>query len=154
MTNATMLVSLLQPQAEVFNLFDDVIFLESGRVLYHGPKDSITPFFQSFGFQKMPGIDPATFFSELCNPGKRAFHDNFFILLHFSMQLVLRRWKRDFFCSVMYSGSDSCCNTQPFGKTWDFKCPRVFGGNSQGGRCEIFGPSLGNGRSLLVIRAS
>ena len=69
MTNATMLVSLLQSQAEVFNLFDDIIFLESGRVLYHGPKDSITPFFQSFGFQKVPGIDPATFFSELCNPG-------------------------------------------------------------------------------------
>jgi ABC-type multidrug transport system ATPase subunit len=69
MAHTVIAVSMLQPQAEVFDLFDDVIFMESGQVLFHGPKDDLIPFFESFGFRKPPGVDPATFLSDLCNPG-------------------------------------------------------------------------------------
>ena len=34
---ATVLVSLLQPPPEVFELFDDVILMSDGRLIYHGP---------------------------------------------------------------------------------------------------------------------
>lgn len=34
-----MLVALLQPAPETFELFDDVMLLASGIVLYHGPRD-------------------------------------------------------------------------------------------------------------------
>lgn len=35
--NLTTIVSLLQPPPEVFNLFDDLLLLASGKMLYHGP---------------------------------------------------------------------------------------------------------------------
>ncbi|RLN37246.1 hypothetical protein BBJ28_00016764, partial [Nothophytophthora sp. Chile5] len=33
----TVVISLLQPSPEIFSLFDDVLLLNEGRVLYHGP---------------------------------------------------------------------------------------------------------------------
>jgi len=33
---ATMCISLLQPPPEVFNLFDDIILMAEGEVIYHG----------------------------------------------------------------------------------------------------------------------
>ncbi|KAH9292275.1 hypothetical protein KI387_042541, partial [Taxus chinensis] len=48
--NSTMVVSLLQPAPETFDLFDDVILLSEGRLLYQGPRESIVQFFESMGF--------------------------------------------------------------------------------------------------------
>jgi ABC-type multidrug transport system ATPase subunit len=47
----TILVSLLQPAPETFNLFDDIILLSEGQVVYHGPRDCVLEFFQSCGFK-------------------------------------------------------------------------------------------------------
>ncbi|KAL3824398.1 hypothetical protein ACJIZ3_020427 [Penstemon smallii] len=41
-TNATILMSLLQPAPETFNLFDDVILLSEGQTVYHGPREHVT----------------------------------------------------------------------------------------------------------------
>jgi ABC-type multidrug transport system ATPase subunit len=35
--NLTTIISLLQPPPEVFNLFDDLLLLSNGKMLYHGP---------------------------------------------------------------------------------------------------------------------
>lgn len=48
---STMVVSLLQPAPETFNLFDDVILLSEGRVIYQGPRENILEFFESMGFK-------------------------------------------------------------------------------------------------------
>ncbi|KAL0401568.1 UNVERIFIED_CONTAM: Pleiotropic drug resistance protein 2 [Sesamum latifolium] len=47
----TMIVSLLQPAPETFDLFDDIILLSEGRVVYQGPRDNILDFFESIGFK-------------------------------------------------------------------------------------------------------
>ncbi|CAM6029266.1 unnamed protein product [Sphagnum balticum] len=47
----TILVSLLQPAPETFNLFDDIILLSEGQVVYHGPRDQVLAFFESCGFR-------------------------------------------------------------------------------------------------------
>mmetsp|Transcript_9242 Transcript_9242/g.27733 ORF Transcript_9242/g.27733 Transcript_9242/m.27733 type:complete len:1604 (+) Transcript_9242:484-5295(+) len=47
----TILCALLQPPPEVFDLFDDVILLAEGVVVYHGPIGEVTAFFASQGFQ-------------------------------------------------------------------------------------------------------
>ncbi|PIA48197.1 hypothetical protein AQUCO_01400641v1, partial [Aquilegia coerulea] len=47
----TMVISLLQPAPETFNLFDDVILLCEGQIVYHGPRDSILEFFEQMGFK-------------------------------------------------------------------------------------------------------
>eukprot|EP01018_Ginkgo_biloba_P026515 Gb_28917 [translate_table: standard] len=47
----TMAVSLLQPAPETFDLFDDIILLSEGQVVYQGPRESILEFFESIGFR-------------------------------------------------------------------------------------------------------
>ncbi|KAK9812481.1 hypothetical protein WJX73_003351 [Symbiochloris irregularis] len=47
---ATVMVALLQPAPEVFDLFDDVCLLAEGHLLYHGPCKEVMPFFQGLGF--------------------------------------------------------------------------------------------------------
>ncbi|KAI3510433.1 hypothetical protein L1887_17421 [Cichorium endivia] len=50
LTEATILTSLLQPSPETFNLFDDIILLSQGQIVYQGPREHIVEFFQSLGF--------------------------------------------------------------------------------------------------------
>ncbi|PPD87106.1 hypothetical protein GOBAR_DD15961 [Gossypium barbadense] len=50
-TDATLLVALLQPSPETFELFDDIILMAEGKILYHGPRDAVVEFFESCGFR-------------------------------------------------------------------------------------------------------
>lgn len=50
-TDATILISLLQPSPETLDLFDDIILMAEGNILYHGPRQSILEFFESCGFR-------------------------------------------------------------------------------------------------------
>lgn len=50
-TDATVLVSLLQPAPETFDVFDDVILMAEGKIVYHGPRTRILEFFESCGFR-------------------------------------------------------------------------------------------------------
>ncbi|KAI3697943.1 hypothetical protein L6452_31049 [Arctium lappa] len=50
LTEATILMSLLQPSPETFNLFDDIILLSQGQIIYQGPREQIVEFFESLGF--------------------------------------------------------------------------------------------------------
>lgn len=49
--SATTLISLLQPAPETFNLFDDVLLLSEGQVVYHGPINHVVEFFEHCGFK-------------------------------------------------------------------------------------------------------
>ena len=49
--DSTVLISLLQPAPETFNLFDDIILLSEGQVVYHGPREHVMSFFESCGFK-------------------------------------------------------------------------------------------------------
>ncbi|KAL1220620.1 ABC transporter G family member 41 [Cardamine amara subsp. amara] len=48
---ATILVSLLQPAPETFELFDDVILMGEGKIIYHAPRADICRFFEDCGFK-------------------------------------------------------------------------------------------------------
>ncbi|KAK3404527.1 hypothetical protein EUGRSUZ_K00830 [Eucalyptus grandis] len=50
-TESTILVSLLQPAPETFDLFDDVILMAQGHVVYHGPRMDVLSFFEHCGFK-------------------------------------------------------------------------------------------------------
>lgn len=50
-TDATIMVSLLQPAPETFDLFDDIILMAEGKIIYHGPQCSVLEFFESCGFR-------------------------------------------------------------------------------------------------------
>ncbi|AQK82589.1 ABC transporter G family member 29 [Zea mays] len=47
---ATILMSLLQPAPETFDLFDDIILLSEGQIVYQGPREYVLEFFDSCGF--------------------------------------------------------------------------------------------------------
>ncbi|KAG9132781.1 hypothetical protein Leryth_014063 [Lithospermum erythrorhizon] len=47
----TTVVSLLQPAPETYGLFDDIILLSDGHVVYQGPCENILEFFESMGFK-------------------------------------------------------------------------------------------------------
>ncbi|KAH9331544.1 hypothetical protein KI387_003652, partial [Taxus chinensis] len=48
---ATILVSLLQPAPETFDLFDDIILMAEGQIIYHGPRHYVLEFFEHCGFK-------------------------------------------------------------------------------------------------------
>ncbi|KAL0390627.1 UNVERIFIED_CONTAM: Pleiotropic drug resistance protein 2 [Sesamum calycinum] len=47
----TMVISLLQPAPETFDLFDDVILLSDGQIVYQGPRENVLEFFEYMGFR-------------------------------------------------------------------------------------------------------
>ncbi|RZC82275.1 hypothetical protein C5167_045056 [Papaver somniferum] len=49
--NVTMVISLLQPAPETFELFDDIILVSEGEIVYHGPRENILEFFEYMGFK-------------------------------------------------------------------------------------------------------
>uniref|UniRef100_A0A0E0JZ33 ABC transporter domain-containing protein n=1 Tax=Oryza punctata TaxID=4537 RepID=A0A0E0JZ33_ORYPU len=49
--NETVMISLLQPPTETYNLFDDIILLSEGYIVYHGPRENILEFFETSGFR-------------------------------------------------------------------------------------------------------
>ncbi|GJP35639.1 hypothetical protein CLOM_g20158, partial [Closterium sp. NIES-68] len=62
---ATTLVALLQPAPETYELFDDVLLLAEGHVVFHGPREAVLPFFRSLGFQCPPRKGEADFLQEV-----------------------------------------------------------------------------------------
>ena len=44
-------MSLLLPAIETFDLFDDIILLSEGKILYQGPKEHALEFFGRCGFR-------------------------------------------------------------------------------------------------------
>ncbi|XP_057969768.1 pleiotropic drug resistance protein 1-like [Malania oleifera] len=49
--NGTALISLLQPAPETYNLFDDIILLSDGQIVYQGPREQVLDFFEFMGFK-------------------------------------------------------------------------------------------------------
>ncbi|XP_050281946.1 pleiotropic drug resistance protein 2-like isoform X4 [Quercus robur] len=47
----TMIISLLQPAPETFDLFDDIILLSEGQIVYQGPCENVLEFFEDVGFK-------------------------------------------------------------------------------------------------------
>ncbi|KAL3633436.1 transcription factor [Castilleja foliolosa] len=47
----TTFISLLQPAPETYDLFDDIILLADGQIVYQGPRENVLDFFESMGFK-------------------------------------------------------------------------------------------------------
>ncbi|CAG7908065.1 unnamed protein product [Brassica rapa] len=50
-TDATVFVSLLQPAPESYDLFDDIVLMAEGKIVYHGPRGEVLRFFEECGFR-------------------------------------------------------------------------------------------------------
>ncbi|GLT66273.1 hypothetical protein SLA2020_386450 [Shorea laevis] len=65
LTEATILMSLLQPAPETFDLFDDIILLSEGQIVYQGPRVHILEFFERCGFKCPERKGTADFLQEV-----------------------------------------------------------------------------------------
>ncbi|XP_073011839.1 ABC transporter G family member 45-like isoform X1 [Typha latifolia] len=61
----TLVISLLQPPPETFNLFDDVILLSEGQIAYQGPRENVNEFFELMGFRCPDRKNIADFLQEV-----------------------------------------------------------------------------------------
>lgn len=59
-------MALLQPAPEVFDLFDDIMLLCEGHVVFHGPVAEVLPFFEGLGFRLPERKGIADFLQEVC----------------------------------------------------------------------------------------
>ncbi|KAL5750507.1 hypothetical protein ACOSP7_025110 [Xanthoceras sorbifolium] len=70
--DATVLMALLQPAPETFDLFDDLILLSEGYVVYEGPRVDVLEFFESLGFKLPPRKGIADFLQEVTSKKDQA----------------------------------------------------------------------------------
>ncbi|KAF8009149.1 hypothetical protein BT93_J0209 [Corymbia citriodora subsp. variegata] len=61
----TAVISLLQPTPETYDLFDDIILLSDGQIVYHGPCELVLDFFESMGFKSPERKCVADFLQEV-----------------------------------------------------------------------------------------
>ncbi|KAG3231642.1 ABC transporter G family member 31 [Phytophthora idaei] len=61
----TVVISLLQPSPAVFALFDDVMILNGGHLMYYGPCKEALGYFETLGFKCPPSRDVADFLLDL-----------------------------------------------------------------------------------------
>lgn len=61
----TVLMALLQPAPETFDLFDDIILLAEGHIVYMGPGKESVKFFESLGFHLPERKGVADFLQEV-----------------------------------------------------------------------------------------
>ena len=64
----TRLVSLLQPGPETFSLYDEVILLAEGYVIYSGPVDNVIDYFARLGYRQLNTMDVADFLQSVATP--------------------------------------------------------------------------------------
>ncbi|KAI4335797.1 hypothetical protein L6164_014407 [Bauhinia variegata] len=63
--DATTIISLLQPAPETYELFDDIILLCEGQIIYQGPRDNALDFFKLMGFSCPERKNVADFLQEV-----------------------------------------------------------------------------------------
>ncbi|KAK2077910.1 hypothetical protein QBZ16_003778 [Prototheca wickerhamii] len=64
----TVVVGLLQPSPETYDLFDEVILISNGRVPFHGPLSAVLPFFEALGYHCPVRRGVADFLQEVTTP--------------------------------------------------------------------------------------
>uniref|UniRef100_A0A5B6YJY6 Putative pleiotropic drug resistance protein 1-like n=1 Tax=Davidia involucrata TaxID=16924 RepID=A0A5B6YJY6_DAVIN len=61
----TAFISLLQPAPETYDLFDDIILISDGQIVYQGPREQVLEFFESMGFKCPERKGAADFLQEV-----------------------------------------------------------------------------------------
>ncbi|KAM0951253.1 putative ABC-type xenobiotic transporter [Dioscorea sansibarensis] len=64
-SEATIVVSLLQPAPETYDLFYDIILMAEGKIVYQGPRDQVLAFFEECGFRCPERKGEADFLQEV-----------------------------------------------------------------------------------------
>lgn len=96
-TDVTALVSLLQPAPETFDLFDDIILMAEGKIVYHGPRNNVLQYFEDCGFRCPERKGIADFLQEVQKQFLpfSLFFDSTLIISHFGFNYLQVISKKD-----------------------------------------------------------
>ncbi|CAN0338486.1 unnamed protein product, partial [Hapterophycus canaliculatus] len=61
----TVVVALLQPPPETYELFDNVLLMADGKVIFNGPRENVVPYFKELGITCPARKDEADWLVEL-----------------------------------------------------------------------------------------
>ena len=70
------MVSLLQPSQELYNLFDHVIVMNKRNCAYFGPTNTVLEHFENCGFTCPPHKNVAEFLLDICTPEGVQYHNS------------------------------------------------------------------------------
>ncbi|KAH7834972.1 hypothetical protein Vadar_021552 [Vaccinium darrowii] len=115
-TDATILVALLQPAPETFDLFDDIILMAEGKTVYHGPRSHILEFFGDCGFRCPERKGVADFVQEVISRKDQAryWHQGEQSCSYISVDMFSRKFKESIYGKQL--GEEL---SQPFIKSHD-----------------------------------
>ncbi|KAL6524197.1 transcription factor [Orobanche minor] len=68
----TAFISLLQPAPETYDLFDEIVLLSDGQIVYQGPREDVLGFFESMGFKCPQRKGVADFLQEVTSKKDQA----------------------------------------------------------------------------------
>ncbi|KAL6533835.1 transcription factor [Orobanche hederae] len=68
----TAFISLLQPAPETYDLFDEIVLLSDGQIVYQGPREHVLGFFESMGFKCPQRKGVADFLQEVTSKKDQA----------------------------------------------------------------------------------
>ena len=61
----TVICTIHTPSSELFDLFDDLLLLAKGHVIYHGPRDDAIAYFAAAGHPVPARVNPSEFYMDL-----------------------------------------------------------------------------------------
>ncbi|XP_051146775.1 pleiotropic drug resistance protein 3-like isoform X2 [Andrographis paniculata] len=95
LTDSTILVSLLQPPPETFDIFDEIILMGEGKIIYHGPRSDVLEFFSICGFRCPERKGVADFLQEVISrkDQKQYWHNNWAPYSYVSIDMFSRKFK-------------------------------------------------------------
>lgn len=71
----TRVISLLQPSPETVSLFDEVILLADGKLIFSGPVGDVEDYFGSLGYRAPKHLDTADFLQAMTTEDGAAYYD-------------------------------------------------------------------------------
>ncbi|KAK2966796.1 hypothetical protein RJ640_008799 [Escallonia rubra] len=104
-TDATVLVSLLQPAPEIFDLFDDIILVGEGKIVYHGPRSQALQYFECCGFRCPESKGISDFLQEVVSGKDQAkyWNRNKQVCSYTSVDMLSRKFKEAHLGKKLYT---------------------------------------------------
>ena len=114
MTQTCKIVSLLQPPPGVVALFDEIVLLSEGRIIYCGPADGIIDHFTSLGYSLPERMDIADWLQQLPTPdGAQFLTDKSESAKHLSTMEFKERFDKSELGLKIKQKQDAPCNHYP-----------------------------------------
>lgn len=120
----TVITSIHQPRSSIFTLFDDIIILSNGNLVYHGPSgDNALKYFAKKGYLCPSYFNPADFFLDLVSVDSRS--EDAERTSRARIDFLVQEYKKEFDARTVYKYSFNEYSKDLIDKTVQYKESKV-----------------------------